>query len=37
MLTPPEIVRTEVQRTAVVRLTVPRDEIQRVMGPPSRR
>ena len=33
MLTTPEIVVTDVQPTAVIRLTVPRSEIQAVMGP----
>jgi effector-binding domain-containing protein len=33
MLTTPEIVATDVQPTAVIRLTVPRSEIQSVMGP----
>ncbi len=33
MLEQPQIVQTAAQRTAVIRLTIPRDEIQRVMGP----
>lgn len=28
----PTIVQTEAQRTAVIRLTIPRAEIQQVMG-----
>ena len=35
MLDHPHIVRTEVQQTAVIRLTIPRAEIQTVMGPAS--
>ena len=34
MLDKPQIVRTQVQPTAVIRLTIPRAEIQSVMGPP---
>ncbi len=33
MLDQPQIVQTAAQRTAVIRLTIPRSEIQRVMGP----
>jgi effector-binding domain-containing protein len=33
MLDTPQIVRTEVRHAAVIRLTIPRAEIQRVMGP----
>ena len=33
MLDKPQIVRTQVQPTAVIRLTIPRAEIQSVMGP----
>ena len=33
MLDKPQIVRTEAQLTAVIRLTIPRAEIQTVMGP----
>ncbi|MGH7628124.1 MAG: GyrI-like domain-containing protein [Gemmatimonadales bacterium] len=33
MLDRPQIVQTEAQSTAVIRLTIPRAEIQRVMGP----
>lgn len=33
MLDAPQIVSTPAQRTAVIRLTIPRAEIQRVMGP----
>ncbi len=33
MLEQPQIVQTTIQRTAVIRLTIPRNEIQRVMGP----
>ncbi len=33
MLDQPQIVQTATQRTAVIRLTIPRNEIQRVMGP----
>ena len=33
MLDQPEIVRTAAQSTAVLRLTIPRAEIQQVMGP----
>jgi len=33
MLETPRIARTEARHTAVVRLTVPRSEIQQVMGP----
>jgi effector-binding domain-containing protein len=33
MLDEPQIVKTQVQDTAVIRLTIPRAEIQRVMGP----
>ncbi len=33
MLEPPRIIQTEVQLTAIIRLTVPRAEIQQVMGP----
>jgi effector-binding domain-containing protein len=33
MLDKPRIVKTESQLTAVIRLTIPRAEIQRVMGP----
>jgi effector-binding domain-containing protein len=33
MLDQPEIVRTTAQSTAVLRLTIPRTEIQNVMGP----
>jgi hypothetical protein len=33
MLDRPQIVQTEAQPTAVIRLTIPRAEIQTVMGP----
>ena len=33
MLDEPEIVHTHAQRTAVIRLTVPRQEVQKVIGP----
>ena len=33
MIDPPEIVSTDAQQTAVIRLTIPRAEIQKVMGP----
>jgi len=33
MLDKPTIVQTDAQQTAVIRLTIPRDEIQTVMGP----
>jgi effector-binding domain-containing protein len=33
MLDKPQIVQTADQRTAVIRLTIPREEIQKVMGP----
>lgn len=33
MIATPELVQTEAQATAVIRLIVPRAEIQRVMGP----
>ncbi len=33
MLDKPEIIQTEAQQTAVIRLTIPRAEIQKVMGP----
>ena len=33
MIDPPEIVSTGAQQTAVIRLTIPRAEIQKVMGP----
>src|SRR5439155_25534283 len=33
MLDKPEIVQTDAQLTAVIRLTVPREEIRSVMGP----
>ena len=33
MLDQPQIVQTAAQRTAVIRLTIPRSEIQQVMGP----
>ena len=33
MLDKPEIVRTVAQQTAIIRLTIPRSEIQKVMGP----
>jgi effector-binding domain-containing protein len=33
MLDAPQVVKTEAQATAVVRLTVPRSEIRNVMGP----
>jgi effector-binding domain-containing protein len=33
MLDTPQITRTEDQQTAVIRLTVPKTEIQKVMGP----
>lgn len=33
MLDQPQIVQTAAQRTAVIRLIIPRNEIQRVMGP----
>lgn len=33
MLESPKIIQTQAQQTAVIRLTVPRDEIRQVMGP----
>jgi effector-binding domain-containing protein len=33
MIEPPRIVQSAAQRTAVIRLTIPRDQIQSVMGP----
>lgn len=33
MLDTPQIVRTEAQLTAIIRLTIPREEIRHVMGP----
>lgn len=33
MIDPPRIVSTDVRHTAVIRFTIPRGEIQRVMGP----
>ncbi len=33
MLDKPKIVQTEAQLTAVIRLTIPRSEIRKVMGP----
>ena len=33
MLDTPQIAQTDAQPTAVIRLTIPRDEIQNVMGP----
>lgn len=33
MIDEPQIVRTTAQQAAIIRLTVPRDEIQSVMGP----
>ena len=33
MLDKPQIVRTDAQLTAVIRLTIPREEIRNVMGP----
>ncbi|MGI9025824.1 MAG: GyrI-like domain-containing protein [Burkholderiaceae bacterium] len=33
MLDQPQIVQTTTRRTAVIRLTIPRNEMQRVMGP----
>lgn len=33
MIEPPRITQTDAQLTAVIHLTVPREEIQRVMGP----
>jgi effector-binding domain-containing protein len=33
MLDKPQVLRTEAQMTAVIRLTIPRAEIQKVMGP----
>jgi effector-binding domain-containing protein len=33
MLDTPEITQTEPQMTAIIRLTIPREEIQNVMGP----
>ncbi len=33
MLDTPRIVRTDAQLTAVIRLTIPREEIRKVMGP----
>jgi len=33
MIDPPEIIETAAQRTAVIHLTIPRDQIQSVMGP----
>ena len=33
MLDPPEIVQTRSRPTAVIRLTIPREEIRNVMGP----
>lgn len=36
MLDKPQIVKTATQTTAIIRLTVPREEIQKVMGPGHR-
>ena len=33
MLDKPEVVQTELQQTAVIRLTIPREKIQSFMGP----
>ena len=33
MIDPPSIVQSEAWQTAVLRLTIPRDQIQHVMGP----
>ena len=33
MIDTPQILQTEVQLAAVIRLTIPREEIQKVMGP----
>ncbi len=33
MLDKPQIVQTDAQRTAIIRLTIPREEIRNVMGP----
>ena len=33
MLDRPQIVKTDAQRTAIIRLTIPREEIRNVMGP----
>jgi effector-binding domain-containing protein len=33
MIDTPEIVKTEAQSTAIIRITVPRNEMQQVMGP----
>ena len=33
MINPPHIVKTELQKTACIHITVPRAEIQHVMGP----
>lgn len=33
MIDPPRIAQVAAQRTAVIRLTIPRDQIQHVMGP----
>ena len=33
MIDPPRIAQVAAQRTAVIRLTIPRDQIQQVMGP----
>jgi len=33
MLTPPQILTTPAEPAAVIRLTIPRDQIQQVMGP----
>ena len=33
MIDPPSIVQSEARQTAVIHLTIPRDQIQHVMGP----
>jgi hypothetical protein len=33
MLDPPQITQTAAQLTAIIRLTIPREEIRKVMGP----
>jgi hypothetical protein len=33
MIEPPRIVRTAAQPTAVIHITIPREEIRKVMGP----
>lgn len=33
MIDPPQITRTAVQQTAIIRLTIPREQVREVMGP----